>query len=85
MSKGSWTVANPEVDQKRPLSLHEHTTPSSHKGLIVMTLDEDAALADFLRETRKSTQADVDKYAEDHPALVRYETHGPSAPTGSAH
>ncbi len=55
-----------------------------------MTLDEgkalDAAMAAYLRECRTTSQADVDRVSEDHPALLRYETHtGPSAPAGSAH
>ena len=54
--------------------------------MIRMTLDESNALAAYLREQRTTTQAQVERVGEEHPALVRYETHtGPSANTGAAH
>lgn len=54
-----------------------------------MTLDEDKALADYLRASRKGTpgetQAEIDKLAKDHAPLLRYEQHFGDAATASAH
>lgn len=49
-----------------------------------MTLDEDQALADYLRAARKTTQAEADALHEDRP-LLRYEPHFSDAATASAH
>lgn len=54
-----------------------------------MTLDEDKALADYLRASRKGTpgeaQAQIDAIAKTHAPLLRYEQHFGDAATASAH
>lgn len=50
-----------------------------------MTLDEDKALAAYLRQTRKTTQAEIDERDHDHAPLLRYEAHFADAATASAH